>query len=575
MKKFQSNNHEKIRRLIMLSIWVIILIGLPLWWKTTEIYRAQLPFAEIEEWSKKREKLDIKFSTHFSLFIATNVLEGNNNLDFKNLDVRLKESITSKYNFIYSKHDVINTSKSIQFPVKFKIKEWNEWKDVLKEDFNLGQLNFTSKNGKYAFYILPGNNENQKTKVLVGNQRQAIVQIEQIEHWNIDFIEKTISNIIFNLFLPEQIATKKFILEPSTEANVELDSMRTMKYSPMYQVTFSLMNGDPSSLLVNWDIDQTVNKYLKPFVDKISVISNLIVESQIQHYARLTFEPQQKKITENINYNINNNDNDKYFYLTPDLLPHFINAAEWKLASAVSSYPTLNFILYVPSLEQSPLYIQDSKENIIKNNAFLIPRWGGVVINNPDRSTGIHNFTSEELKSVMSIFIMQLRGLLGVQDFWVEAGSGLDSSITIEFTSPQNTAITMWELDSLVRRRIAENIVATILTLKSLSQLVAEIPNMVVLDHIQTEVLLALDSLKKSCTSLQEEQYEIALQHAKKAIERAESAFFDPTMVSMLYFPDEHKYAIYMPLFVPISVPLIVALLREIKEFRENKKKKN
>ncbi|CAG8555680.1 4399_t:CDS:2, partial [Acaulospora colombiana] len=119
-----------------------------------------------------------------------------------------------------------------------------------------------------------------------------------------------------------------------------------------------------------------------------------------------------------------------------------------------------------------------------------------------------------------------------------------------------------------------------------------EIPNMVVLDHIQTEVnefkkfnlsilsdpsfnylivsslneskvFLALDSLKKSCASLQAEQYEVALHHAKKAIERAESAFFDPTMVSMLYFPDEHKYAIYMPLFVPISVPLLVAIFRE------------
>lgn len=65
--------------------------------------------------------------------------------------------------------------------------------------------------------------------------------------------------------------------------------------------------------------------------------------------------------------------------------------------------------------------------NLIKNNAFLIPRWGGVVINNPDRSTSTHNFTSDELKSVMSIFIMQLRGLLGVQDLWAEARSGLVS----------------------------------------------------------------------------------------------------------------------------------------------------
>lgn len=102
----------------------------------------------------------------------------------------------------------------------------------------------------------------------------------------------------------------------------------------MYQVTFSLMNGDPSSLLVNWDIEQTVSKYLKPFVDKTSVVSDLIVESQIQHYARLTFEPQQKNSNEN-----NNNDN-KYFYLTPDLLPHFINAAEWKLGNLLSP-PTI------------------------------------------------------------------------------------------------------------------------------------------------------------------------------------------------------------------------------------------
>ncbi|CAG8808688.1 15175_t:CDS:2, partial [Racocetra fulgida] len=159
-------------------------------------------------------------------------------------------------------------------------------------------------------------------------------------------IENIISNLILSLFLPEQTAIKKFIREPYAEAKVDVDSMRTMKYSPMYQVTFSLMNGDPSTLLVDWNIKQAVIKYLKPFVDKISIISNLTVDSQIQHYARLTFEPQ---------------NDENYFYLTPDLLPHFINAAEWNLASAVSSYPTLNFILYVPSKDQSPLYIKDSK----------------------------------------------------------------------------------------------------------------------------------------------------------------------------------------------------------------------
>lgn len=35
-------------------------------------------------------------------------------------------------------------------------------------------------------------------------------------------------------------------------------------------------------------------------------------------------------------------------------------------------------------------------------------------------------------------------------------------------------------------------------------------------------------------------------------------------MVSMLYFPDEHKYAIYTPLFGPLALPLVMALLREL-----------
>jgi phosphatidylinositol glycan class S len=46
-------------------------------------------------------------------------------------------------------------------------------------------------------------------------------------------------------------------------------------------------------------------------------------------------------------------------------------------------------------------------------------------------------------------------------------------------------------------------------------------------------------------------------------LEYAEKAFFDDKMVSMLYFPDEHKYAIYTPLFGPLALPLLMALLRE------------
>ena len=66
------------------------------------------------------------------------------------------------------------------------------------------------------------------------------------------------------------------------------------------------------------------------------------------------------------------------------------------------------------------------------------------------------------------------------------------------------------------------------------------------------------------CTALHLSAFDVALQHSSLALEYAEKAFFDDKMVSMLYFPDEHKYAIYTPLFGPLALPLVMALLKEL-----------
>jgi phosphatidylinositol glycan class S len=60
---------------------------------------------------------------------------------------------------------------------------------------------------------------------------------------------------------------------------------------------------------------------------------------------------------------------------------------------------------------------------------------------------------------------------------------------------------------------------------------------------------------------------------AKKALQLSESAFFDPTMVSMVYFPSEHKMAIYLPIFFPIGIPVIVALLKQSIRWKNKRQK--
>lgn len=130
-----------------------------------------------------------------------------------------------------------------------------------------------------------------------------------------------------------------------------------------------------------------------------------------------------------------------YYYFEPQHLPHFVNSAEWNLASTITSYPSINFILYIPSAEEAPLRIHDSKgktyihgyfhwvftiyfgiDQPLLTSAFLIPRWGGIVIKNtPKAATDEYRFTKKDLQPIMKIFISQLRSLIGVHDLEKEA----------------------------------------------------------------------------------------------------------------------------------------------------------
>jgi phosphatidylinositol glycan class S len=242
------------------------------------------------------------------------------------------------------------------------------------------------------------------------------------------------------------------------------------------------------------------------------------------------------------------------------------------IASTVTSLPSLNFLTYVPKPEESPLVIKDGPtSSASKSNSFLIPRWGGITIlnreNNAAASSTPQFITLDELQPLMKVVLIQLRDLLGFPD--LSAGK---ASFPVHFETTLNGVPTTWELDHLLRKRTTENLVDSLSTLTSLARLVADTPNMVVLDHIQKDVVDALNDIEHSCQKLSEQKYVEALAASRDGLVRAETAFFDPTMVSMLYFPDEHKYAIYMPLFVPISVPLVMAVLREIKKLKNSKK---
>lgn len=63
-----------------------------------------------------------------------------------------------------------------------------------------------------------------------------------------------------------------------------------------------------------------------------------------------------------------------------------------------------------------------------------------------------------------------------------------------------------------------------------------------------------------------------AFQASKKAVTSSERAFFDPSLLHLLYFPDDQKFAIYIPLFLPMAVPILLSLAKIVRETRQRKK---
>lgn len=53
------------------------------------------------------------------------------------------------------------------------------------------------------------------------------------------------------------------------------------------------------------------------------------------------------------------------------------------------------------------------------------------------------------------------------------------------------------------------------------------------------------------------------------AAQMAEEAFQSPSILAQLSFPISHKLAIYLPFFLPVSLPIIVNTIRELRRPRK------
>jgi phosphatidylinositol glycan class S len=110
-------------------------------------------------------------------------------------------------------------------------------------------------------------------------------------------------------------------------------------------------------------------------------------------------------------------------------------------------------------------------------------------------------------------------------------------------------------------------------TLGALSRLTLKLTSIAIPDTVAKSVDETIHRLTEACHDIKEGRYEKALTNARIAEGEAEHAFFEPSMVGQVYFPEEHKVAVYVPLLGPMAVPLVMAAIKELKKLREKKAK--
>lgn len=95
-----------------------------------------------------------------------------------------------------------------------------------------------------------------------------------------------------------------------------------------------------------------------------------------------------------------------------------------------------------------------------------------------------------------------------------------------------------------------------------------QITNIVVRDEVGEEVERSVNSLKLSYAEAQAGNLRAALQHAIISYKSSEVAFHHPSNLAQLYFPDDQKYAIYIPLFLPVGIPVLLSLRSIMQAFK-------
>ena len=240
--------------------------------------------------------------------------------------------------------------------------------------------------------------------------------------------------------------------------------------------------------------------------------------------------------------------------LSPELLSSTFQIKDWSL-DVTSQQSRFELIVYFSDRDTAPY------------QAFTVGKSAAVVMVRCVSSACHRDDPHEALaQTVSGLLSLKMRDLLGL--------TSQESSSRLALEQKELTSAELANIQQLFTKDYIDQ---SLRLIHSLGDIVDSMTNMEIKDQIRDDIVSSINHLESSillmCSpKLDTNTSRLALTNALRSVEAASRAYFDPTLVSMLYFPAEHTLAIYGSMFLTTLTTLVMAFFGELKHCRQKRR---
>lgn len=510
-------------------IFIFTIIGVPIWFTTTSPLRSPLP--DVSSLSLHTENINHK--VHITLVAVDSDLYHN-------------EARKSLRQQLFSQWPHFNSSDgSLCFSLEWKVRPLipeeerriSSMNSLIQLDKSLSEIQSHAIPGRVWIYLV-NSTFLEPGRIKYGSYRFMYINGESLE-------ESALASIVMSMVrsIVAFEGTSEAVTNPASSF-VSISSEPPIE--PELDVWINIVIEDAHdwlTFLTSSRYEQVQN--LTEYILNKSPIRSMVklrLSSQTVHYA--FDEVFIKKITKTVN---------GQRLVDTKNVPLILNKIESRIPNTGSN-AAFQINLVIPSSKLEALTFVDSANEM--SNLLLTSARSGFVIWN----------SKNDMNLGIKFFMRQLVGL--------NRGHFVNKDIRSEYLLSTSNLFCNWELDSISRRVVQEQIFKSLNALSSVENLLGKVSNMVILDTVSKQMHLAVDMCHKSLGDLSIGRLETALTYSSRAYYLSQRSFFDPSLLSLLYFPDDQKYAVYCPLFLPVGIPIFTSIVHIVNAWIRSRRKK-